>query len=296
MPTPLAELPIRPLTMRDLSFCVALAEGRGWPPEERKWRLLLTAGNGYGIDDPSGEGLAGACVLMRYGTPDPGHTRELAVVGMLLVASHHERQGLGRRLMDHVLREADSAPLALYATRFGQPLYEQLGFTTTAQNVRLVGRLGASAPPSEPSPEGIAVRTVTADDLPAIARLDAEVFGVDRTLMITRLPVFADQLRVALDGSEVIGYGATWPSDSHDIVGPLIGRDTTTAKALLASLGSAARRPLRTDIDARHEDLLTWLKEQGLDTVLTSPVMIRDSPGLPGDAARRFAPLSMATC
>jgi GNAT superfamily N-acetyltransferase len=296
MPTPLAELPIRPLTVRDLSSCVALSEDRGWPPDEHQWRFLLTAGSGYGIDDPSGIGLAGACVLTRYGTPDAGHTRELSAIGMLLVAARHERQGLGQRLMHHVLREADGAPLVLYATRFGQPLYERLGFTTAAQNVRVNGRLSLPVTPAVRSETGVTVRTATAEDLPSIVGLDAEVFGVDRTLLITRLPAFADQLRIAVDGSTVIGYGAIRAGTSNDVLGPLIARDTPTATALISALAATTRRELRLDIDARHEDLLTWLKEHGLDTVLGSPLMVRDTLDLPGDPARRFAPLSMATC
>ncbi|GAA3723073.1 GNAT family N-acetyltransferase [Streptomyces tremellae] len=295
MPTPLAEPSIRPLTLRDLAPCVAITADRGWPPDERKWRLLLTAGTGYGIDDPSGTGLAGVVVLTRYGTPGAGHPGEFCSVGMLLVAARYERQGLGGLLMRHILRAVDGAPLALYATRFGQPLYERLGFTTVAQNLTVTGRLHAPGPPSGPA-GGITVRTATADDLPALIRLDETAFGVDRTLMITRLPAFAEQLRIALDGSEVIGYGAAWASAAADVIGPLVARDTDTAKALIASLGAGTRRPLRTDIDTRHEDLLRWLKEQGLDTVLGSPVMVLNTSGLPGDADRRFAPLSMATC
>ncbi|MCF3961294.1 GNAT family N-acetyltransferase [Streptomyces fuscigenes] len=296
MPTPLDELPIRPLTPRDLLSCVALAVDRGWPPDERKWRLLLTAGNGFGIDEPSGAGLAGACVLTRYGTPGAGPGQELSAVGMLLVATAYERQGLGGRLMRHILGEADGAPLALYATRFGQGLYERLGFVTAGQNVTVKGRLRLSPSSGDPSPAGVTVRTATAEDLPAVAGLDAEVFGVDRTLMITRLPAFAEQLRVAVDGSAIIGFGALWSSASADVIGPLVARDTATAKALIASLADATHRPLRTDIDARHEHLLAWLKEQGMDAVLTTPLMVRDIPALPGDPERRYAPLTMATC
>ncbi|GAA3300712.1 hypothetical protein GCM10020295_42130 [Streptomyces cinereospinus] len=57
MPTPsLAALPIRRLTRRDLKVCADLSEDRGWPREEHKWGFLLTAGTGYGIDDPPREG------------------------------------------------------------------------------------------------------------------------------------------------------------------------------------------------------------------------------------------------
>ena len=53
----------------------------------------------------------------------------------------------------------------------------------------------------------------TAEDLTAILRLDTEVFGLDRTHMITRLPAFADQLRVAEEngGSRATRRpGRTW--------------------------------------------------------------------------------------
>ena len=63
VPTPsLASLPIRRLTLRDLTACADLSEDRGWPREEHKWGLLLASGKGYGIDDPGG-GLVSACVV-----------------------------------------------------------------------------------------------------------------------------------------------------------------------------------------------------------------------------------------
>ncbi len=67
VPTPsLATLPIRRLTLRDLTACADLSEDRGWPREEHKWSLLLTAGKAYGIDDPDG-GLVCACAVTEYG-------------------------------------------------------------------------------------------------------------------------------------------------------------------------------------------------------------------------------------
>ena len=82
MPTPsLAALPIRRLTHRDLIACADLSEDRGWLREEHKWGLLLTAGKGYGIDDPDG-GLVSACVVTEYG---PHDRPSLGAIGMVLV-------------------------------------------------------------------------------------------------------------------------------------------------------------------------------------------------------------------
>ncbi|NEB78043.1 GNAT family N-acetyltransferase [Streptomyces sp. SID14478] len=286
MSTPsLSDLPIRPLTRRDVLACADLSEDRGWPREEHKWGHLLSAGTGYGIDAPDG-GLLGAFVVTEYG---PRERPELGAIGMVLVAERYARQGVGRRLMRYAVEQAGTTPLTLHATPNGRPLYEELGFKVTGQAETVRGHFlpGAAAPT-------VATRPATAEDLPAILRLDAEVFGPDRTHVLTRLPAFADRLRVAEDGGALIGYAAAWPNMDTHVVGPLIARDTETAKALVASLAATTDRPLRTDIDVRHEELLTWLKEHGVAGVGLNAVMNYGAPDLPGDWTRRFAPLTVA--
>ncbi|MFJ6832695.1 GNAT family N-acetyltransferase [Streptomyces sp. NPDC091209] len=281
----LTVLPVRRLTPRDLAACADLSENRGWPREEHKWGLLLAAGTGYGIDDPAC-GLVAACVVTTYG---PRERPELGAIGMVLVAERYARQGVGRRLMRHVVQEMGTIPMTLHATVYGRPLYEELGFKVTggAEMVR-----GVFAP-GDPGPE-ILTRSATAGDLAPILRLDEEIFGADRTHMITRLPAFADQLRVAEENGRIIGYAAAWPNMTNQVVGPLIARDTGTAKALVSSLAAHTDRPLRTDVDVRHEELLIWLKERGLASVGFNAVMTYGIPELPGDWTRRFAPLTVA--
>ncbi|MFB7936909.1 GNAT family N-acetyltransferase [Streptomyces sp. NPDC056049] len=281
-PTDLAQLPVRRLGPTDLLACADLSENRGWLREEHKWGLLLTAGTGYGIDDPAGDGLLACCVVTSYGP-------ELAAIGMVLVAERYARRGVGRRLMRHVLAESGGTPLTLHATANGQPLYEGLGFTEIGRAEMLKGRFSAAGPVPR-----IPVRPATADDLQEILRLDKEIFGLDRTPLITRLPAFADHLRVAVEDGTITGFAAAWPNMDTHVVGPLIARDTATAQALVASLAAATDRPLRTDVDLRHGELLTWLKENGLAPVISNAVMIRSAPDLPGDATRRFAPLTVA--
>ncbi|MGX1882396.1 GNAT family N-acetyltransferase [Streptomyces sp. NPDC055287] len=294
MPTPHADLPIRRLTLADLTACADLSEDRGWPREEHKWSLLLAAGTGYGIDAPEGKGLAAASVVTSYGPQNAyeagsSNAPGLAAIGMVLVAGRHARQGIGRRLMRHVIGEAGDTPLTLHATPNGRPLYEELGFAVTGRAEMVSGRFRPTGPPA-----GLPTRPATAEDLPAILRLDAEVFGQDRTHMLTRLPAFADQIRIAEDPSGITGYAAAWPNMQTHVVGPLIAKDTETAKALIASLAAGTDRPLRTDIDVRHEELLEWVKAHGLEPVAFNAVMTYGIPALPGDWSRRFAPLTVA--
>ncbi|MFI1533854.1 GNAT family N-acetyltransferase [Streptomyces anandii] len=283
-PSP-AAYPIRRLTPRDLTACADLSEDRGWQREEHKWGLLLTAGQGYGIDDPEG-GLVAACVITEYG---PQGRPDLAAIGMVLVAARHARRGVGRRMMRHALAAMGTTPLTLYATPYGRPLYEELGFKVIGRAEMVCGHFTPEA-----APPAIATRAATAEDLTRILRLDEEVFGVDRTPLVARLPAFADQLRVAEDNGRLIGYAAAWPNMDTHVVGPLIARDTETAKALVASLAAHTDRPLRTDVDLRHEELLGWLKERGLAPVVMNDVMTYGIGELPGDWSCRFAPLTVA--
>ncbi|WP_121703093.1 GNAT family N-acetyltransferase [Streptomyces sp. E5N298] len=286
MPTSfLASAPIRRLTLRDLTACADLSEDRGWPREEHKWGFLLTAGKAYGIDDPGG-GLVAACTVTAYG---PQERPALAAIGMVLVAERHARQGVGRRLMRHVVSGLGTVPLTLHATPYGRPLYEELGFKVTGGAEMVRGRFV----PDGPEPKAV-TRAATAEDLTAILRLDEEVFGADRTHIVTRLPAFADQLRVAEEDGRITGYAAAWPNMDTHVVGPLIARDTETAKALIASLAARTDRPLRTDIDVRHEELLAWVKERGLSAIAPNAVMTYGITELPGDWSRRFAPLTVA--
>lgn len=286
LPRSLAELPIRRLNRGDLVPCADLSEDRAWPRDEHRWGLLLSAGTGYGIDDPEGKGLAAACVVTSYGT-------DLAAIGVVLVAERYARQGVARRLMRFVIETAGETPLSLYATPQGQPLYEQLGFTLAGRSTRVTGRFRSD----DESPGGTSVTTrpATADDLHGIIRLDTDAFGADRTHIITRLPAFSDRLLVAEDGGELAGYAALWRSGTIHTLGPLIARDTATAQALVTSLAATTDRPLSADIDARHRELLGWLGERGLEQGSDRAIMTSRCPEPPGDWTRRFAPLTVAT-
>ncbi|MFD3972866.1 GNAT family N-acetyltransferase [Streptomyces cyaneofuscatus] len=288
-PLPLIDLPVRRLTRGDLVSCADLSEDRGWPRDEHRWGLLLSAGTGYGIAEPDGKGLVAACVVTSYGP-------RLAAVGMLLVAGRHARRGIARRLMRHVMEETGSTPLALYATPEGQRLYEELGFAQVGRTERVLGRFRAEDRPSAVARDSaVTIRPAAADDLQAMVRLDLPVFGIDRTHIIARLPAFSDRLQVAEENGELTGYAALWPSGDAHVVGPLVARDTATAKALVTALAATTDRPLRADVDARHEELLGWLVERGLEPSSRTAVMTYGIEDLPGDATRRFAPLTIAT-
>lgn len=301
----LRALPIRRLTPDDLTACLDLSEDRDWRREEHKWRLLLTAGQGYGTDAPDRPGaLIGAYVLTDY-------AGEFACVGMLLVAERYERRGIGRRLMRHALEQSGKAAVFLQATDNGRPLYEQLGFTAVGTTTMLTGTF--TPPPGEPGPDADAdadvavavaprtVRPAAAGDLRAVLALDAEVFGTDRTELLARLPAFADRFVVAENAAGgLTGFGARWPNATMDVLGPLVAEDLGTAQALISDLArdpvrpAQPAQPVRFDVDTRHPELERWLRAHGLSGDYRCTVMVHTAPDVPGDITRRFAPYSVA--
>lgn len=273
-------IPVRRLDPAELSACLDLAADRGWPREEHKWRLLFDVGEVYGITDPDGA-LVSTAVLTRYG---PG----LCAISMVLVAARHDGRGLGRRLMTEVLKHTGDAVVTLYATDLGRPLYEKLGFTAVADNLTHVGEFKPAAADSGRT------RPATAADLDAIVRLDTEVHGADRSALVRRLPAFCERLRVLETDGRITGYAGAWRNLDKVVAGPVVAADTADATALVADLARQLDAPVRLEVLHEFGHMGAWAVEHGLAPSGTTALMVLNGRTLPGDAARRFSPVSVA--
>jgi GNAT superfamily N-acetyltransferase len=282
--------PVRRLGPGDLKRCAALSVDRGWSPERAKWSLLLAASEVFGVDAPDGRGLAGAVVLTRWAA-------DYASVGMMVVAARYGRRGLGRALMEHLLRVAgEDATVTLYATDMGRPLYERLGFTAVRRSVSFAGRFRPAPAPAGGSPGS--VRAATGADLPVILALDRAAFGADRGQVLTRLPAFADQLAVfegAPDGQGIAGYAAAWRvTPDSTVIGPLVAPDGAAAKRLVEAVAARARTPVRLDLDPDRPELPGWAHARGLEPAARTVVMARGELTPRGTPDRLFTPVSVA--
>jgi GNAT superfamily N-acetyltransferase len=280
---------IQQLTSADLPGCLALARDRGWLPEDRKWRLLFDLGTVFGVRDAVGR-LAGVVVLTRYGAG-------FAVIGTMLVATRYGRRGLGRALMECALADAGDATVFLHATPAGRSLYERLGFVPAgASNTYLGGfqpaalRLPASAAP----PAACGSRPAGPGDLMAIRKLDAGANGIDRALLVRRLPGFTEQLRVTERYGVITGYAGAYRCVAYTCLGPVIAETADDAKTLIAELAGAIAGPVRIDLGDRHPQLREWAARRGLAPGESAALMVLGGRPLPGDRARCFAPLMRA--
>jgi GNAT superfamily N-acetyltransferase len=279
----LTDLPVRRLDLPDLPGLAALSADRGWEPALEKWRLLFEFGEVYGVDDPAG-GLAGAVALTRY-------PPELAAIGKMLVATRHERQGLGRRLMTHVLDRAPEPAVCLIATAYGRPLYERLGFRAVDGSSRMLGSGHNLYSKRDTRPAEDA-------DQPAIAALDQKAFGADRVGLLKRLSEVAERVVVVAGPGGLEGFAASWaPAGAGEprFIGPVVGLSADVAMALISALAAGSDAPVRLDLPARHAGVHEWLAGHGLAEVRQSTWMVRggDLPGLRGQV---FAPVNLAMC
>ena len=265
---------IRPLGIEDVPACLDLAADRDWPREEAKWRLLLGAGQGWGIDSPGG-GLAAGTIV----TPYDG----AAAIGMVLVAARHGGRGLGRRLIGHALSTIGDQPAVLYATAMGFPLYEKLGFRVTGHVTKHVGHWRGAPAPS------VAVRPAGAADWSAIAHRDYTAFGADRTKLLDHYARSAEVVVAGPDAYGDTGHAFAFPGGAPGaeirFVGPVSADSDAVAWALIAHLAARGTTPVRVDISAGHPWLSGLLVEHGLLPRRPDPLMTH-GPRLATDWSR----------
>jgi GNAT superfamily N-acetyltransferase len=272
---------VRALDLSDLAACRAVALSRGWTDSVPRWRLLLTAGDGYGVDDRDG-GLAGVVILTRY---PPG----LAVAGMLLVADRHGRRGIGRALMLHCLAQAPDDVVYLYATKLGRPLYEKLDFQADGAAVKHTGTFR----PDPALAGGPVVRPPRPADRDEVLRLDRAVFGADRSALLAELGAVADRVVVAEDERGIGGHAAGWRLAGDFTVGPVVGRDDVVARALIQALAAGETGPMRLDVHERFPGLSRWVAERGLLAGDRVPLMAHRGRPLPGGRDQLYAPVML---
>jgi GNAT superfamily N-acetyltransferase len=271
---------IERLTLEHLPGCLDLASDRDWSREEGAWRLLFDIGDVVGIVEPDGS-VVGTAAVARV---PPS-----AALSMVLVAERRERRGLGGALVRAALERAGNGRMYLFATEYGRPLYERLGFEITGSVTTHAGRWHRgpddAARPARDANSGS--RPARDDDWDAIAALDAAVVGVDRRNVIERLDAFASEVRVVERDGRIVGYGARWSRAESVQIGPIIAPDLATARILIADL-AVPDAPLRLDVNGPHRQLMTWVQSHGLAPYPPSARMDYGPPP-PRDETRLFA-------
>jgi GNAT superfamily N-acetyltransferase len=264
------DLTIERLSPADVADNVALSAKVGWKDAASDWRVLHEAALVLGVRR-EGQLVAQGC-LGGYGA--------IATLAKMVVAPELQRSGLGSRILDALLAEADARRMlvGLCAAPPGQKLYESRGFETVSELVVMTGepRVGTSS--GHP--------VVTLSDASLALELDRRFCGCDRSRMLRARWREASAAFQLADGS---GYALATTQGESTLVGPIIASDEQRARSLASAVLCAQPGPVRVDVPAQQQGFRRWLAELGLRELGTRPEMARGISRLPWQAPERFA-------
>jgi GNAT superfamily N-acetyltransferase len=253
----------------------ALSAALKWPYREEDWRFALELGHGLAVE------ADGGLVATALWWP---HDEAFAACGMIIVAAEFQGKGIGRRLMDELLRQASGRTIILNSTREGHALYERLGFVDCGEVSQHQAVL--SQAPIAPRVDGI--RPFRATDLAAVRDLDRRASGMGRGELIQALFALGSGMVIERAG-RLAGYGCVRRWGRGVVVGPIVASELADAKALIAQLAAPhAGGFVRIDVPSAP-GLSQWLAEIGLPCVDRVVSMVRGAPPEPAPDTTLFA-------
>src|SRR5581483_10199755 len=220
---------VRKLAASDTAAALELSTEAGWNQTENDWRRLLDLSpEGCLAIDVAGEVAATATVVV--------YERRLAWIGMVLTRTAYRGRGFAKRLMNEVLRLADSLGMEsvqLDATDQGKPLYEKLGFRVEQAVERWqCEKVAVTSVPVPPTSFPAAVFSY-----------DQLAFGANRSTLLQSLA--KSHPPVVLNNS----YAMTRKGRTSEYLGPCIAESAESARGVITSvLASIAGRSCYWDL------------------------------------------------
>ncbi len=264
-------LTFAPFSATHLDGALRLSREAAWPHRREDWRLLHQIS--HGVVALAGDVVVGTALATPFGA--------VGMANMIIVDARIRGRGLGRSLMERMMAGIDVPEWRLVATEDGLPLYEKLGFRETGRVLQHQGTVGPHA-----MPDG--VDWADAADLPAIAALDRQATGADRSSLLTLL-MAEGRIAVLRAGSALTGFAALRAFGRGEVVGPVITRDAAQAQRLLSFFfAQRSGSFLRVDTTAAT-GLSPWLTAQGLAHVGGGVAMRRSDAAAPSPSATVFA-------
>lgn len=218
------EIEIRTFGESDLSSAMQLKDLAGWNQTVQDWRRFLRL-------NPAGCFAALSDGKMAATTTVVTYEKELAWIGMVLVAREHRRRGVATKLMKTALAYSSAAQVStvkLDATSEGKSVYENLGFEVELLIERWTGTASTRSTPASSALWRNSLLT-------QLIEFDRRAFGADRAQLLQLL--IADSCcapSIRLDaGGRLRGYALARPGTRAQYVGPIVALESETAFALL---------------------------------------------------------------
>ena len=271
---------LREMTVDDIPAGLALCRASRWNQIARDWEQFLRL-------DPHGAAVAvrdrrviGSVATLRFGT-------RFGWVSMVLVDPAERGRGVGRALLLRGLAILGDLVARLDATPAGEVLYRKLDFEEEFRLTRFQREPGSMTASGRTGFAG----AVDAADWSSVVSFDAQVFGADRSDMLTWLVEGAPEYGL-VSGSSGVVDGFMFGRHGHDFdqLGPVVAKDAEIAAALVGEcLSRHPERRFVLDAPDRHASWQDWLKNVGFAVQRPFSRMYRGHHVHRGDPAHLYA-------
>jgi len=218
---------VRVLSSEDLPRNVALSNAVGWPDTPSEWGVIHQAALVLGVERDGALIAQGALGLFEGA----------GSIAKMVVAPAAQKQGLGGKVLDALLREAEQRSLSavgLVATPAGRPLYESRGFNPVGDVAILVGTPAVSGEPSG---------SACVEDVEQLFAIERRFTGSARTAVLRGR--WADSSASALLDA---GFALATSQPNGARVGPIFADSEATARRLTRDLLLRVPGPVRFDV------------------------------------------------
>lgn len=265
-------LTIAPFVSRHLGDALRLSQAEGWPHRLDDWALSLSVSQG--VVALQGGRVVGTALCTVFGG--------VANMNMIIVSSDLRGHGLGRKLMQAVMQFAGAREMRLVATADGKPLYEKLGFQAMGQIFQHQGIAQAQA---VDMPVTIQDAATAAAEVDTLAAMDRDATGMERRALLAGFAQQGTVLRA--EG----GFAMLRDFGRGTVLGPVVARDTATARALICAAASHCSGSFLR-IDLTDPTLVPFAENLGLPHVGGGTAMIKN--GMPM-AAHHYTTFALAS-
>ena len=278
----LGAVSLRDMRLEDVAGGRELSREQNWPHRTSDWTYLLERGTGI-VAEREGK-IDGTILSWRYG-------EKAATIGLIIVSSGCQGQGIGSRLMEAMLGRLGERTVMLNSTDEGVPLYRKFGFSPIGKICQHQGTaFSVPIPLLQPDER---VRPLGKRDHAVIAELDRRASGMDRRDLIASL--IERSRGVVLDRrNEAVGFSLFRRFGRGHSIGPTVAPDLEGAKTLISHwLGSKAGTFCRVDV-SETSGLSPWLDDLGLPKVGEVITMVRGAPIQPSAEVKIYSLISQA--
>src|SRR5690554_1108672 len=191
----------RQMTETDLSEAMEIKNAEGWNQTLEDWRFCLSQNPRFCLVATNRETVIATVTAV-------GYESKLAWIGMMLVRKEFRGLGIGKLLMEHILKKLKGFPaIKLDATPAGFPLYEKLGFVKEYSIFRSVRPAAFREGKGSHTSVTQQIRAIKDIDFETITEYDRNVFGVNRSVVLKYLMTQSPESAwLAEEGRTVRGY------------------------------------------------------------------------------------------